>query len=263
MDRPGHGHRSACVRDAASRRLSRRAPGFGAATLGPAAAAVAAMLGTALPAQVPAPADARPPSGAAVPDTMSSPLASGPDSAAATRPAFWAADSGTYVYVLVPEVSDNIRSAIDRSVAHMNFIIRPIARRRLLKANRLFPNLTFVMGPDSIAVTFTGMNPIVTPKDGGAAPWVRGSTGEHYDVYASQVGDTLRQVIATDDGQRENDFVSLEDGERIDLHVTLSADRLPTPCRYTLVFRRVREDRPPPPDGPPAASSPPTSGGAP
>lgn len=148
-------------------------------------------------------------------------------------------DSGTYVYELVASESDDIRRAIEHSVAHMNFIIRPIARRRLTRANRLFPLLTVAVQTDTIAVTFAGMNPIVTPRDGEAVPWIRGETGEHYDVRMTQAGDTLRQVIHTDDGQRENDFVFLDSGARVELHVTLTADRLPTPLRYMLIFRRA------------------------
>jgi hypothetical protein len=149
------------------------------------------------------------------------------------------ADSSGHAYELVPLESENIRSAIDLSVAHMNFIVRPIARRRLVKANRLAEHITFAVDPDTVRVTFDGMNPIVTPRDGRPAPWVRGETRERYDVHIESAGDTLRQVIATDDGQRENDFEFLDGGARIALHVVLTAERLPIPLRYTLVYRRV------------------------
>jgi hypothetical protein len=149
------------------------------------------------------------------------------------------ADSSGHAYELVRSESDNIRSAIDLSVAHMNFIVRPIARRRLIKANRLAEHITFAVAPDTVTVTFDGMNPIVTPRDGGSASWVRGETRERYDVHIESAGDTLRQVIATDDGQRENDFEFLDNGERIALHVVLSAERLPMPLRYTLMYRRL------------------------
>lgn len=148
------------------------------------------------------------------------------------------AEASLHMYELVPEGSDNIRSAIDRSVAHMNFIVRPIARHRLTKANRLAEHLTFAVQPDTVAVTFDGMNPIITPRNGDSTSWTRGGTGERYQVHIALAGDTLRQVIATDDGQRENDFVFLDDGARVELHVTLTADRLPMPLRYTLLYRR-------------------------
>jgi hypothetical protein len=148
------------------------------------------------------------------------------------------AGAGSHLYELVPDESEDIRSAIDVSVQHMNFIIRPIARRRLAKANRLAEHVEFELRPDTLAVTFDAMNPIITPLNGDSAAWKRGGTHEWYQVRIETAGDTLRQVIKTDDGQRENDFVFLDDGARVALHVILTADRLPIPLRYTLVYRR-------------------------
>jgi hypothetical protein len=147
--------------------------------------------------------------------------------------------TGNHLYELIPDASDDIRSAIDVSVAHMNFIIRPIARRRLAKANRLEDHLEFEVQSDTLAVTFGEMNPIITPLNGDSTPWMRGGTHEQYEVRIVLAGDTVRQIIKTDDGQRENDFEVLDDGARVALHVILTADRLPIPLRYTLLYRRV------------------------
>jgi hypothetical protein len=146
--------------------------------------------------------------------------------------------SGSHLYELIPEESDDIRSAIDASTAHMNFIIRPIARHRLSKANRRADHLEFEAQSDTLAVTFDEMNPILTPLNGDSTPWKRGGTHEWYQVRMVPSGDTLRQIIKTDDGQRENDFVFLDDGARVALHVILTADRLPIPLQYTLLYRR-------------------------
>lgn len=146
--------------------------------------------------------------------------------------------SGSHLYELIPEESDDIRSAIDASISHMNFIIRPIARHRLSKANRRADHLEFEAQSDTLAVTFDEMNPILTPLNGDSTPWKRGGTHEWYQVRLVPSGDTLRQIIKTDDGQRENDFVFLDDGARVALHVILTADRLPIPLQYTLLYRR-------------------------
>jgi hypothetical protein len=147
--------------------------------------------------------------------------------------------TGNHLYELVPDASDDIRSAIDVSIAHMNFIIRPIARRRLTKANRLADHLEFEVQSDTLAVTFGEMNPILTPLNGDSTPWMRGGTHEQYQVRTVLAGDTVRQIIKTDDGQRENDFEFLDDGATVALHVILTAERLPIPLRYTLLYRRV------------------------
>jgi hypothetical protein len=157
-------------------------------------------------------------------------------------------DTGTHIYALSPDESDDIRAAIEHAIAHKNFIVRPIARRRLIRANRPAPMLTFEVRPDTLAVTFPGLNPIITPLTGDTVPWLRGSTGETYAVHVVLAGDTLRQTIASDDGERENDFIFLDAGATIEMHVTLSADRLPAPLQYIEVFREIRSqpDRGPP-----------------
>jgi hypothetical protein len=166
------------------------------------------------------------------------PRADGSPRSAAHSPMPDALAGGSHLYELIPDESEDIRSAIDVSVEHMNFIIRPIARRRLAKANRLAEHVEFEMRPDTLAVTFDAMNPIITPLNGDSAAWKRGGTHEWYQVRIETSGDTLRQVIKTDDGQRENDFVFLDDGARVALHVILTAERLPIPLRYTLLYRR-------------------------
>jgi len=149
-------------------------------------------------------------------------------------------DTGTYMYVLSPLESDDVRAAIERTIAHMGLIPRQIARHRLVRANRPPPLITFAVGLDTLAVTFDGINPIITPLTGEAVPWMRGTTHEKYQVHVAFAGDTLQQIIATDDGNRENDFVFLDGGTTIEMLVTLRAERLPTPLRYMEVFREIR-----------------------
>jgi hypothetical protein len=173
----------------------------------------------------------------AAPDSGSVPLATGP---ADTPPFIVLADTGTHVYALIPAESDDIHTAIERAIAHMNFIVRPIARRRLTRANRPSPMLTFAVRSDTLVVTFEGLNPVITPLNGDTVRWRRGATGETYTVHIAQAGDTLRQTIATDDGLRENAFLFLEGGTVVEMRVTLIAQRLPTPLHYTEVFREVR-----------------------
>jgi hypothetical protein len=149
-------------------------------------------------------------------------------------------DTGTYVYALSSSESEDVRAAIERTIAHMGLIPRQIARHRLVRANRPPSLITFAVGVETLAVTFDGLNPIVTPLTGEAVPWLRGTTHERYEVHVAFAGDTVQQVIATDDGERENDFLFLDGGATIEMHVILRAERLPTPLRYTEVFREVR-----------------------
>jgi hypothetical protein len=149
------------------------------------------------------------------------------------------ADTGTYVYALVPEESDDVKQAIDSTVARMSFIVRPIARHRLARTNRPPPHVTFALRPDTMTITLERANPIVVPRDGSSAPWESGVSSETYSTTIAFQGDTLKQMIHASDGQREDDFVFLDQGERLEMHVVLTADRLPKPLVYTLLFLRV------------------------
>jgi hypothetical protein len=148
-------------------------------------------------------------------------------------------DTGETVYELVPAESDDVKAAIERSISHMNFIVRPIARHRLTRTNHPPGHLTFANHPDTLVVTFEGANPIVTPRNGSPIPWVSGVSKEVYRVTATVAGDTLHQVILASDGHRIDDFVFSDGGDRVRLDVRLFADRLPAPLMYSLTFRRL------------------------
>jgi hypothetical protein len=149
-------------------------------------------------------------------------------------------DTGTTVYELVLTESDDVKAAIERSISHMNFIVRPIARRRLTRTNHPPAHLTFVNHPDTLIVTFEGANPIVTPRDGTLIPWVSGVSKETYRVKATVAGDTLHQTIVASDGHRIDDFIFSDEGTRVRLDVRLFAERLPAPLMYSLTFHRVQ-----------------------
>ena len=144
---------------------------------------------------------------------------------------------GAAVYVLVPDSSDNIRAAIDRTVAHMNFIVRPIARSRLSKINPTPKQVRVDLEPDTASVAFDAGNPVVTPLDGDTVPWRNPLTGETNRTHAAVAGDTLRQTIVAPDGERENALIFSSDGARLRLRVTVTSHRLPRPLVYELMFR--------------------------
>jgi hypothetical protein len=148
-------------------------------------------------------------------------------------------DTGTVVFELDTGRCDNVQAAIERTIRPMSWIIRPIARHRLLRTNRPPAHVTFLMRDDSLVVTFDGHPPIVTPLDGTKAPWKSGVSKETYYVSSALAGDTLHQVITASDGHRNDDFVFVDGGERMELHVVLEAEHLPGPLDYTLEFRRL------------------------
>jgi len=149
-----------------------------------------------------------------------------------------ATSHGTSGYTILPDSSDNIRTAIDRTVARMSFITRPIARSRLNKVNPMPHRVRFALGADSVSVAFDDGNPVITPLNGHTVPWSNPLTHETDQAHVLVSGDTIRQTIAAPDGERENALVFSGDSATLHLQVTVRSHRLPRPLVYLLVFRR-------------------------
>jgi hypothetical protein len=145
---------------------------------------------------------------------------------------------GTYQYALVPDSSESIPAAVNRTVQHMSFITRPIARGRLNKVNPLPQKVVVEVTKDTLAVAFDGGNPIATPLSGDSVQWINTLTQEKDEAHASVSGDTARQIITAHDGQRENAYVFPNNGASLQMLVTVTSHRLPQPLTYKLVFTR-------------------------
>jgi hypothetical protein len=143
------------------------------------------------------------------------------------------------LYILVPDSSESIRAAIDTTVAHMNFITRPIARSRLSKINPTPQIVRVDVGSDSVSVAFDESDPVVTPLSGDTVAWRNPLTGEMDEAHGTVAADTVRQVIMAQDGDRENALIFSNDGARLQLHVTVTSHRLPRPLVYDLVFHKA------------------------
>src|ERR1700722_5752582 len=181
---------------------------------------------------VAAPSTARAQSDAAAPQPPTSPAVVTPTGATSLPP------SGSYTYILAADSSDDVRSAVNRTVQPMNFIIRPIARGRLNATNPTPQDVKVAIAGDTLSVGFDGGSPVVTPMDGATVPWQSSLTHETYQAHATVVGDTVSQHIAAPDGVRQNAYIFLDSGNRLRLRVTVTSHRLPGPLVYDLLFRR-------------------------
>ena len=144
---------------------------------------------------------------------------------------------GAAVYTLMPDSSDNIHTAIDHTVSHMNFIVRGIARGRLTKINPTPHQVRVDLEPDTVSVAFDNGTPVVTPVNGDSVPWRNPLTGETNHARVDILGDTVRQTITAKDGERENALIFSDNGARLRLRLTVTSHRLPKPLVYELLFR--------------------------
>jgi hypothetical protein len=140
-------------------------------------------------------------------------------------------------YRLDPAASDDVKPVIDKVVASMNFITRPIARSRLAKGTKAAPTVEIAYDEREIVVTFEPKNPVRMPSSGATVSWTR-EDGETFQVNAQWKGAELSQTFKASDGDRNNVFRLDPSGDKLLMLVTLSSPQLPAPVQYTLVYRR-------------------------
>ena len=140
-------------------------------------------------------------------------------------------------FVNEQQSAKTIETAIETTVAKMNFIKRPIARSRLKKTNEAHRRVEIGIGNALISVAFDGHKPVEMPADGSTIKWTR-EDGETFDVNASWDGARLVQTFKAEDGTRANAFSVGTDG-RLNMVVTLTSPQLDQPLVYTLTFART------------------------
>lgn len=138
--------------------------------------------------------------------------------------------------------SDDVAAAIDRAVAAMHFVTRPIGRSRLRATNQAPRDVRFALPADSIVILFAGQPELRARRDGSPREW-RNAAGEPFTVRLSaSVGSdgsvSVTQSFDAEDGRRENAWRLDARGQTLTLDVTVRSPRLPHPLRYRLVFRR-------------------------
>jgi hypothetical protein len=131
-----------------------------------------------------------------------------------------------------------IETAIEPTVAKMNFIKRPIARSRLKKTNEAHRRVEIDIGGSEIGIAFDGRKPVQMPADGSTIRWTR-DDGETFEVNAKFDGNRLVQTFKAEDGTRANAFSVGADG-RLSMVVTLTSPQLDQPLVYTLTFSPSR-----------------------
>ena len=141
--------------------------------------------------------------------------------------------SGTWKLVR----ADDIAGAINRTVADMNFITRPIARGRLVKLNPAYKKVAISISDREVVVQLEDRAPIHMPPGGKGAPWTR-EDGDKFTVAAQVSPDQLVQTFKNDEGERTNVFKLSPDGRTLTLQATVKSGKLPRPLTYAIQFGR-------------------------
>ncbi|HEY0946208.1 MAG TPA: hypothetical protein VGD81_13105 [Opitutaceae bacterium] len=128
-----------------------------------------------------------------------------------------------------------VEHGVHDATAAMNFITRPIARRRLLHRFPAPTGLRLRRDGDMFVLEFLGPGAVIhrLPVSGGE---VR-QHGALLHLHFERAG--LRHTGATDEGRRENLFRLGKTRDVLTMETVITSAQLPQPVRYTIVFERV------------------------
>lgn len=133
------------------------------------------------------------------------------------------------------QAQKKIHTAIDELVEDVNFVKRGFAKRRLRETNEAVSEIDVEISGDKIAVQYDSDPPGISPKGNKPANW-KNAEGDSYRLTQQISGRTLTQKFQGEDGARTNKLTVSEDGNTIDMQVTVTSDQLPRPLTYSLTY---------------------------
>jgi hypothetical protein len=142
-------------------------------------------------------------------------------------------------FTLYPQASDDVAKAIETVVTPMNFIKKPLARKRLKETNQPPQRIEITATSSEVSISTDDGEVVRTPADGRPVEWTRKSDGETFMVTTVREGRVIRRTFRADDGQRASSYAISPDGGTLTMTVVVTSPQLPDPLTYTLVYRRA------------------------
>lgn len=142
-------------------------------------------------------------------------------------------------YEFVPGESDEIDARVEKAVSHMNFLIRGIAKKRLLGANKPIDRVDLRYQGDSVWISLREDDPwITTLRNGQFGPYIR-PDGEVVQAKTELSPGLIDQYFKSDDGEKQMIYTLRPDG-KLAVESIIYSDKLREPFRYTWVYRPVK-----------------------
>ncbi|HRI09322.1 MAG TPA: hypothetical protein PKW35_15985 [Nannocystaceae bacterium] len=130
-----------------------------------------------------------------------------------------------------------MEAAIEAAAQQMNALIRGIGRKRLTESNPIREKIVIAVDGEEVSVTFAAGRTVAGRLGGPAVDWTSDS-GKPVKVGFSMVKGRLVLQFTAEDGQRRSVFSLDESGSKMTMSVTITSDRLETPMKYALSYRR-------------------------
>lgn len=145
---------------------------------------------------------------------------------------------GHYRYAGGELQRQQLLDAIEAVVADMIFLARPIARKRLRDGNLPSEELQIDVSDDRITILRPGRPTVSAPRDGSQIVW-KSPDGDEFKVRHALRGDReVTQEFVGEDNRSVNEFTLADDGARLVVRTTITADRLPRTLRFRMTYRR-------------------------
>ncbi len=143
--------------------------------------------------------------------------------------------AGTWQYAGGGDENARREAAIETATEELGRMIRGRARERLGQRTTPAPRLQIALDGD--AVTLTGANGTLALTIGGPTVSVSGANGGG-QARATRRGGHLVVTLRGDNGVQTTTYRPSDDGTRLVLQVQMTGERLSTPLRYRLTYRR-------------------------
>lgn len=139
-------------------------------------------------------------------------------------------------FVLDASRSDDVAAVINRSTSDLNFIKRPIARKRLKGSNPPPQKISIRPVGDSIDVV-VNETVVLRTKPGARLKWRY--NGEDLDVTTTLENGVLTNTFKAGDGLKRNTYRMI-DADNLELTVHISSPQLKHDVDYTQILKRVK-----------------------
>lgn len=142
-----------------------------------------------------------------------------------------------FAYAGGPRERAGLDTAIDRAIADLFFVIRPIARGRLHDLNPVYSTISVHFANGQIEVLMAGRPIFRSPESGTRVQWTA-PDNDHYQLSQRFENGRIVQEIAGPTGVRRNELIITPDGHVLSLRVRITSSQLPAPLAYSLTYRR-------------------------
>jgi hypothetical protein len=145
---------------------------------------------------------------------------------------------GEWVHVGGEIEEQRIRESVEACVSEMGFLVRPLARSRLLDGSRIPLRLEIEAGASWVSIIEDDGAPLAAPL--GVPAKLTAHTGDTIDLRHVLTRDALVQWRTSDEGTNRITYRLVDGGRRLVTDVLTTSRHLPRPVTYRLTYERSR-----------------------